>query len=79
MNTKYYRYQLIPELEERGEVEAAKAISAARCRRQRPADRAVEVDGAGRDAEVVGAGAVVRRGVEHRDGVPIGFADGMDG
>lgn len=28
MNTKYYRYQLIPELEERGEVEAAKAISA---------------------------------------------------
>jgi len=28
MNTKYYRYQLIPELEERGEVDAAKAISA---------------------------------------------------
>lgn len=28
MNTKYYRYQLIPGLEERGEVDAAKAISA---------------------------------------------------
>ena len=28
MNTKYYRYQLIPELEERSEVDAAKAISA---------------------------------------------------
>ena len=28
MDTKYYRYRLIPELEERGEVDAAKAISA---------------------------------------------------
>lgn len=28
MNTRYYRYKLIPELEERGEVDAAKAISA---------------------------------------------------
>ena len=28
MNTRYYRYQLIPGLEERGEVDAAKAVSA---------------------------------------------------
>ena len=28
MNTKYYRYQLVPGLEERGEVDAAMAISA---------------------------------------------------
>ena len=28
MNTKYYRYQLIPELEDRGELDAAKAVSA---------------------------------------------------